>query len=139
MTVFTVFCAGFAAAIVLLTFVRTRDAYPSLPDRVPVRIGPGGVIDAFGPRRMIWLGVVIQLIVGCIITFAGAAIAMNLPHTHGRLSGLSLTAVFIMGLLWRIQTLVLEAARTGARSVPMQSFWVFFGVAVAGIAGSVFL
>ena len=44
-----------ACALVAATFAATADAYPNLPDKVPLHIGPDGCVNGRGPRAFIWM------------------------------------------------------------------------------------
>jgi uncharacterized membrane protein len=120
-------CAAAVTGIILVTVAQTREAYPRLPERVPIHIGPAGNIDGYGPKGMIWMLVGVQITVAMIEVAAGFALASNAPHTHGSPLGLAVIAVCVTALLWRVQNLLVAAATSGETSVPMRKFWLFFG------------
>lgn len=120
------FCAALAAAIVAITWVQTSTEYKALPNRVPLNFGFDGVVNSFGPRGGIWLLPAVQLFSAAIFVFAGYALAVGAPGTHGSLPGLAVFAPCILAALWRAQRLIISAARSGASRVPMGGFWLFF-------------
>lgn len=134
------FCAALAAAIVCITFVQTWSSYGTLPDKVPMSIGFGGTVNAYGPRPMIWLLPAVMLVSSGIFVFAGYALANNLPGTHGSLRGMAAFAPCEFAILWRAQLLLISGAKYGGSRVPMSGFWPFFvAMLAAGIVAIVFL
>lgn len=122
------FLAALAAAIVFLTFLQTASAYPTLPDRVPVHLDASGLADGFGPKFMIWLIPAIQVGTGILFLFGGHAIASNAPGTHGTLLGSAIIGVCVVALTWRVQLLLIEAAKNAGKRAQMRGFWMFFVV-----------
>lgn len=111
--------AAIAAAALVVTIAQTAAVYPALPSRVPSGLDLHGVARGYWPRPMIWLTVAIQ----------AAVLAMMLVTGPGRGSalGMSIIAVCVSALIWRVQNLLLSAARSAGRPVPMRGFWMFFG------------
>lgn len=126
-------CAAVTAAFILLTVAQTREAYPQLPQRVPIHFNFAGRPDAYGPRPMIWMLSGVQLLCAAVFVLAGYAIAAHLPGTHGSLQGLALVAPIVTAMLWRAQMLLLDAARAPAQRVPMSAFWLFYTGGIAAI------
>jgi hypothetical protein len=131
MSVLVAFFTALAAAFVAFNIAQTAAAYGTLPAQVPTGLNADGSARGFAPRPMIWFPVIIQLVVACVIAYVDYAIATHQPGTHGTLLGSSIAAVCIMGLIWRVQALLIESARNGGKPVSMRGFWMFFGVWLA--------
>lgn len=128
MSIFTSFCAALAAALIVINVVQTWAVYPQLPDRVPLQFNWNGVPRTYGPRASIWLVVFIQLVVGIGMVFTGYALATHAPGTHGSLTGFVIFTVLFNAMLWRVQRLLISAAKSGGNRVPMSGFLLFCGV-----------
>lgn len=128
MTVLVSFCAALAAAIIAVNVAQTWAAYPQLPDRVALQFDWNGAPRSYGPRWTIWFVVMLQVAVAIGMAFTGYALANHAPGVHGTLKGFAIFCVLFNALLWRVQTLLLSAAKSGEKRVPMTGFWLFFGV-----------
>jgi uncharacterized protein DUF1648 len=126
MTLLVSFFAALAAAIVAMTILHTAASYSSLPPEVPMQFNWDGTVRSTASRPMIWFTVVIQVFVSCVMLAAGYAIATNQPGAHGSLLGLSIVAVCVNAIIWRVQTMLVSSAISGAKRVPMSGFLVFF-------------
>ncbi|HEY9179251.1 MAG TPA: DUF1648 domain-containing protein [Candidatus Baltobacteraceae bacterium] len=120
------FLAALAAAFIFLTFLQTMAAYSTLPDRVPVHMNASGEADGFGPKFMIWLVPLVQVVSGVVMLYGARALASHAPGTHGTVLGATIIAVCVMALTWRVQQLLIASAKSGGQPVPMRGFWVFF-------------
>jgi len=132
------FLAALAVAIVVLTFVQTLSAYPTLPDRVPTGFYWDGTARGYGPRPFIWFVVAVQVFAGCIMAFADYAVATDAPGTHGSLLGSLIASVCVLAILWRAQMLMISCAKSGASRVPMNGFWTFLVVGMSIVLIDVF-
>lgn len=101
-------------------------AYSTLPDRVPVHMNASGEADGFGPKFMIWLVPLVQVVSGVVMLYGTRALASHAPGTHGTVLGATIIAVCVMALTWRVQQLLIASAKSGGQPVPMRGFWVFF-------------
>jgi hypothetical protein len=129
-----------AAAIVVLTWLYTLDQYHALPERVPLHVGPGGNVDGWGPRSMIWLLPAVQLLCAALFFWAGHELAIGATGTHGSVRGLAFFAPCILAILGRAQALLISAAKSHEQRVPMGGFWLFFAVMLgAGMLSVLFL
>jgi hypothetical protein len=99
-----------------------------LPNSVPIHLNWRGEADSFGPKFMVWLIPAIQLSIAALMLFSGYAIATHAPGTHGSLPGMTVIAVCMAALTWRVQMLIIEAARNAGKCVSMRGFWAFFAV-----------
>lgn len=126
MTLLISFLAALAAAIVVITIAQTAAAYSNLPREVPMQFNWDGTIRSTGSRPMIWFTVVIQIFVACVMAAVGYAMATSQPGTHGSVLGLSITAVCVNAIIWRVQTMLISSALSGAKRVPMSGFLAFF-------------
>lgn len=134
------FFAALAAAIVVMTFVQTLAEYPALPERVPLGFAWNGIPNRFGPRPAIWMLPVVEVLCVAIFAFAGYALANDWPGAHGSLRGMVVFAPCELAILWRAQSLIISAAKSGEKHVPMGGFWLFFLVMMAiGVYAIVFL
>lgn len=131
MSIFVSFCAALAAALVVITIVQTWAAYPQLPDRVALQFELNGAPRSYGPRWTIWVPVLIQVLIGIGMAFTGYAIATHAPGVHGTLTGFSIFTVLFNALIWRVQTLLLSAAKSAEYRLPMKRFWPFVAVWIA--------
>lgn len=139
MSLFVPFCAALAGAAMVMTVVQTWAAYPGLPSQVPLGLDWKGAARSLAPRPMIWFIVVIQIFIAAVILFAGYAIATHMPGTHGTLPGLSIFSVLLMAMMWRVQMLLISAAKSGGKPVPMNGFWKFLAAWVVLALLDVFL
>lgn len=128
MTMFVAFCAALAAALIVVNVAQTWAAYPRLPDRVALQFEWNGVPRSYGPRWTIWFAVILQIFLGIGMAFTAYAMANHAPGVHGTPRGFAIFAVLFNALLWRVQTLLLSAAKSGASRVPMNGFLMFFAV-----------
>lgn len=133
------FLAALAAAFIFLTFLQTLSAFPSLPAQFPMHLDWRGRASGTGPRSMAFLVPGIQLLTLCLMVFAGYAIATGAPGTHGSLLGLTIIAVSVMVLTWRVQMLLIESAKSGGKPVAMRGFWMFFAVWMCVVLADAFL
>lgn len=131
MSVLVSFLVALAAAIITLTIVQTAAAYSSLPAQVPMGLNYDGSVRGTWPRPMIWFTVGVQLLVACVMVYAGQAIVSGAPGTHGTLRGLTITAVCVNAIIWRVQMLLISAAKSSGNAVPMRGFWLFLGACLA--------
>lgn len=131
------FFAALAAALVAITVAQTAAAYPVLPARVPMGFDYDGTVR-FAPRPMIWFMIFVQAAVAAVIAYAGRAIAVNAPGTHGSLLGLSIVAACVMAMMWRLQSLMLCAAKSGEKRVSLRGFWLFSSACFAVVLFAVF-
>jgi len=106
---------------------------------VPMGLNYDGSVRGTWPRPMIWFTVGVQVLVACAMLYAGQAIASGAPGTHGTLRGLTVTAVCVNAIIWRVQTLLISVAKSPRNAVPMRGFWLFFGVCFAVILLDAFL
>ena len=125
--------------IVAATNASTASAYPQLPDRVPLHIGIGGKVDQWGPRACIWIIPGTQIVSLCIIIAAFVAIQLQLPNTHGSAAGLAVFAPCQLAILWRVQVMLIDAARKSSERIDMHVFWLWFVVLMAAAMAAVFL
>lgn len=125
MTMFVSFCAALAAALIAVNVAQTWAAYPQLPDRVALQLDWNGATRSYGPRATIWLTVIIQTFVGIAMAFTGYSMANHAPGVHGSLTGFAIFSVLFNALLWRVQALLLFAAKSAPSRVPMNGFWLF--------------
>ena len=125
--------AAVTAAFILLTVAQTREAYPNLPQRVPIHFDFAGRPNAYGPRPMIWMLVGVQLLCAAMFGLSGYAIAAQMPGTHGSLAGLALVAPIVTAMLWRAQMLLLDVAPASEHRVSMGAFWLFYAAGLATI------
>lgn len=122
----------------LVTIAQTREAYPKLPQRVPINISINGTASQYGPRPLVWLPVGIQLVCCAGLLFAGYAIAVQLPGTHGSLRGVAIIAPVILAMIWRVQQLLLAIALSQQRRANMGAFWAFFAGCMAVVIVTAF-
>lgn len=132
------FLAALAVAIVVLTFVQTLAAYPTLPDRVPTGFYWDGTPRGYGPRAFVWFIVGVQIFAACVMAYADYAIATNAPGTHGSLLGSLIVSVCVLAILWRGQMLVISCAKSGASRARMNGFWTFLVVGMSIVLIDVF-
>lgn len=130
--------AAVAAAIVVLTWLYTLDQYHTLPDRVPLHLGPAGNVDSWGPRPAIWMLPAVQMLSAAIMLWAGYAIATGAPGSHGSVRGIAFFAPCILAILWRAQVLLISVAKSGGDRVPMLGFWLFFALMLGAAMLSAF-
>lgn len=133
MTLLLSFLAAVAAATIVGTFVQTAAAYSSLPARVPLGLNWDGTLRSMAPRPMICLLPAIQVFCAGIFCFSGWAIATEQPGTHGTILQLTVDAVAINAVMWRTQSLLIFAARSGQQRVPTGGFWPFLIIAIGAI------
>ena len=133
------FLAALAAAVVFLTFVQTLSAYPGLPAQCPMHLDVRGRACGTGPRAMAFLIPGIQLFIMGTMIFSGYAIATGAPGAHGSLLGLTIIAVSVAVLTWRVQMLLIESAKSGGKPVAMRGFWMFFAVWMCVVLADAFL
>ena len=133
MSLFEAFLAALAAAMLLMTLVQTAGAYAALPPRVPLGLTWDGTLRSMAPRPMAWFLPAVQLFCGAVLAFSGWAIATQMPGTHGTMLPLVVDAVVLNAILWRVQSLLLFAARSGQKRVAMGNFWIFVAIAIATI------
>jgi hypothetical protein len=123
MNLLTEFLLALTVAFFLFNVAQTWLAYPTLPERVPTGLNFDGTARGFAPRPVIWFVVIIQAVVLGGIAFSDYAIATHQPGTHGTLLGSSIASTAIMALIWRVQRLLISAARSDSKAVPMGGFW----------------
>lgn len=131
---FYVVCGLAACALVAATFAATADAYPNLPDKVPLHIGPDGCVNGRGPRAFIWMLPLVQLVTMLLVASAIAALALGVPGTHGSPRGAGLIGLCVVALLWRVQRLLLQVAQDNGDRVDLRgiAIWLLlFPVAIA--------
>lgn len=124
------FLAALSAAIITINVLQTWTAYPQLPDRVPLGFAFNGEVRSRGPRAMIWFTVGLQIAIAALMWASGYALATHAPGTHGTLTGFLIFTVIFNAMLWRVQTLLIFAAKSGRDRVPMSGFLLVFGVCV---------
>lgn len=125
------FSAALAAAIICINVFQTFVAYPQLPDRVPLQFEWSGEIRTYGPRIVIWFVVVLQIALAVGMVFTGYALVNHAPGVHGTPQGFAIFAVLFNVMLWRVQSLLISAAKSPQKRVSMSGFALFFGVCVA--------
>jgi hypothetical protein len=131
MSILVAFFVAAAAAFVVFNIAQTLSAYGTLPAQVPIGLNADGSARSFAPRPTIWLTVAVQLFVACIMAYADYAIATKQPGTHGTLLGSSIGSACVMALIWRVQGLLIESARSGGKPLAMKGFWLFLAVWIA--------
>jgi uncharacterized membrane protein len=131
--------AAVAAAIAAVTFLQTLTEYRTLPDGFPMHLDMNGQANAMGPRWMAFLVPGIQIGVLALMAFSAYAIAIGAPETHGSLLGLTIIAVCVAVLTWRVQQMLIASAKSGGKPVPMRGFWTFFAVWVCVVLFDAFV
>jgi len=120
--------ACLAAAIVAVTFVSTTAAYPELPESIPLHFNITGAVDQWGSRPFIWLLPAVQVVTVGVFVFAYAAIRSAAPPGHGAPPSIAPFAVCELAILWRAQTMVIDAAKRSSHRADIRPFWVWFAV-----------
>lgn len=132
-------CGLVACALVAATFAATADAYPHLPDKVPLHIGLNGTVDGWGPRPAIWMLPVVQLLTTLLLLAVITALSLHLPNTHGSPRGACVIGICVLAILWRAQKLLLELARNKGDRVDLTGIWIWFALLPVAIAAAVVL
>ncbi|MGA2760861.1 MAG: DUF1648 domain-containing protein [Candidatus Cybelea sp.] len=110
------------ATIMAATAAITSSRYGDLPEVIPIHFGLDGTVNRYGPRSMAWLLVVMQVAIA-----AGFFSIYSATGTRGVLvMGVCMAAIF-----FRVQLLILSAAMTGAKRVPIGGSVLFIVVALA--------
>lgn len=131
MNALLILCAAACAAVVLLTISQTREAYPELPEQVPIHLDAFGNVNGLGPRPVIWTLVFVQIVSALALAFS----AWSIASAKGSPMGMAVFAIFITLIVWRAQNLLLEAAKSPDRRANIRPFWwQFSGLLVGGVA-----
>ena len=92
---------GLSLLLLLIMWVQTGRAYPTLPSRIPMHFGLRGTADRYGSRNGIWLLPVVAA--GCVaeLSFLPAE-----PHLSLFMASLKLEMVFMFACISRDQVRV---------------------------------
>ena len=100
----------------------TSSRYGDLPETIPIHFGLDGTVNGYGPRAMVWMLVVMQVAIA-----AGFFSIYSATGTRGVL----VMGVCMAAISSRVQLLILSAAMTGAKRVPIGGSVLFIVVALA--------
>lgn len=100
----------------------TSSRYGDLPEKIPMHFGLDGTVNRYGPRSMAWLLVVNQVVI--------AAVFFTIYATTGT-RGVLVIGVCMLAIFLRVQLLILSAAMTGGKRVPVGGSLLFILVTLA--------
>lgn len=107
------------AAFVVMTVLQTAAEYRALPARVPLGFYWSGRVGRPVARPLTWYVPVTQVLVAGVMAAVGLGVVQHAPESFLRYL---VFAVCVNVMIWRVQSMMLSAAKSGANRVPMPGF-----------------
>lgn len=118
--------AAAGLGVIAATAWITAAEYKNLPGRVPMQFWFDGKPTSFGPRPVVWLIVVVQVVCLAIFSLTQRGLSAA-PSTHRHVLGMDLFGLCIVTMIANAQIMVIEAAKSlPDQRLPMPRYWISF-------------